>query len=426
MHFPDMFGALGRSLAIRDYRLFVIGNLTSNIGLWTQRVALGWLTWELTHSTGWLGAVAFAEAAPLLLFSLIAGAVIDRVDYFKLLRITQALSLLYAVAMAVLTLAGLMNIWILFSIVLIRGAVVSFNRPSRMTVIFSLVGRDLLSSAVALNSVIFNISRFIGPAVGGALIVVFGVGWTFAVCAGLFFIFTLTLHMISTRVASPPVREHRSMMVEMADGLRYTLNHRGICVQMAILFVIGFFGKPITDLLPGFVGKVFERGPDGLAILTGIYGLGAMAGAFWMISRDKGVKGLTTLSIVAILMVAFGLLMFVATDNFWLACPFTAVIGFAFIVQNIANQTLIQMSSEPAMRGRVISIHALVQHFVPAVGALIMGFIADQFGLRGPVAFGAVICVILWLWLWRQRKTLSALLERDQSADEHTAATPRH
>lgn len=423
MRIAGSFATLGRSLAIRDYRLFVIGNLTSNIGLWTQRIALGWLTWELTHSTAWLGAIAMAEAGPLLIFSLLAGTIIDRVDYFKLLRITQSLSLLYAIVMTVLTLGGWMNIWLLFSIVLVRGAVVSFNRPSRMTVIFSLVGRDMLTSAVALNSVIFNISRFVGPAIGGALIVAAGVGWTFAVAAGMFFVFTLMLHLISARVAAPPVRERRSILVETLEGLRYTLSHRGILIQMAILLMLGILAKPITDLFPGFVGRVFARGPEGLAILTGIYGLGAMAGAFWMISRDKGVKGLTAISINAILVVAIGLGLFVATSNFWIACPFVAVVGFAFIVQNIANQTLIQMSSAPAMRGRVISIHALVQHVVPAAGALIIGFIADRIGLRLPVAAGAILCIAVWIWLWRQRAALAALLETEQAVGEATPVT---
>ena len=424
MKFPGNFGTLGRSLAIRDYRLFVIGNLTSNVGLWTQRVALGWLTWELTHSTAWLGAIAIAEAGPLVIFSLLAGTIIDRVDYFKLLRITQSLSLLYAVAMTVLTLAGWMDIWLLFFIVVLRGVVVAFNRPSRMTVIFSLVGRDMLTSAVAVNSVIFNISRFIGPAVGGAMIIAAGVGWTFAVCAGLFFVFTVTLHMIGTRIASPPARAHHSIITETVEGLRYTLRHRGILIQMAILLMIGILAKPFTDLLPGFVGQVFQRGPEGLALLTGIYGVGAMAGAFWMVSRDKGLKGLTGLSINAILAVACGLVLFLSMPNFWLACPFVAVIGFAFIVQNIANQTLIQMSSEAAMRGRVISIHALVQHCVPAFGALIIGFIGDHVGLRLPVMVGALLCFGLWFWLWRQRESLAALLESTPATEADPTALP--
>lgn len=422
MKFSGSFGALGRTLAIRDYRLFVIGNLTSNVGLWTQRVALGWLTWELTHSTAWLGSIAIAESAPLLVFSLIAGTVIDRVDYFKLLRCTQSLSLAYAVVMAALTLSGLMNIWLLFFIVLVRGSVVAFNRPSRTTVLYSLVGRDMLASAVALNSVIFNVSRFVGPAVGGGLIVVAGVGWTFAAAAALFFVFTMTLHMISTRIASPPARERSSMIVEMVAGLRYMLQHRGISIQMAILVVTGFLAKPLSDLLPGFVGEVFNRGPEGLAILISFYGIGAMAGAFWMISRDKGVTGLTAISISGILVVAIGLVLFVAATNFWLACPFMAIVGFAFIVQNIANQTLVQMSAEPAMRGRVISNFSLIQHMIPSLGALIMGIIADYIGLQLPVAIGAALCIGLWYWVWRQREALAALLEGTPPAEPEAVA----
>lgn len=416
MKIPGFFGALGRSLAIRDYRLFVIGNLTSNIGLWAQRIALGWLTWELTESAAWLGAIAIAESAPLLIFSVIAGTVIDRVDYFKLLRFTQSMSLVYAVTMATLTLLGLMDIWLLLALVLVRGSVVAFNRPSRMTVIFSLVPRDMVAAAVALNSLIFNLSRFVGPAVGGALIAAAGVGWTFAAAAGTFLVFTLTLHLISTRVASPPAREKRSMLTETKEGLRYTLHHRGIRIQMAILFVTGLLSKPLNDLLPGFAGDVFNRGPQGLAILTSVYGGGAMVGALWMASRDKGVVGLTSISISGILTVAVSILMFAATPNFWVAAPFLAIIGFASIVQNVANQTLIQMSAEPAMRGRVIGNFGLVQHFIPSVGALIMGVIAEYFGLRAPILVGAALCFILWFWVWRQRESLTETLEGPQHA----------
>lgn len=411
MHIPGGFGALRRTFAIRDYRLFVIGNLTSNIGLWTQRVALLWLTWDLTHSTGWLGAMAIIESTPMLVLALIAGTVVDRVDYFKLLRFTQSMSLVYAVAMAVLTLGGWMNIWILSAIVLLRGTVTAFNRPSRMTVIFSLVGRDMLPSAVALNSVIFNVSRFIGPAVGGGMIVVAGVGWTFAAAAALFFVFTVTLSLISTRVAPPPEREHRSIVVEMVEGLKYMLDHPGIRAQMAMLVIIGLFAKPLSDLLPGFVGAVFARGPEGLAYLTSAYGAGAMIGAFYMASRDKGVTGLTGITIGGVLAIGLGTLLFAATTYFLVACICIFVIGFAAILQNVANQTLIQSASDPTMRGRVISNHGLVQHCAPSIGALAIGGVAEHVGLRSPVAVAAVICMVLWIWVWRQRRALVRVLE---------------
>lgn len=411
MKIPGGFGALRRTFAIRDYRLFVIGNLTSNIGLWTQRVALLWLTWELTRSAAWLGAIAIIESAPMFFFALIAGTVVDRVDYFKLLRITQSMSLVYAVAMAVLTLGGWMNIWLLVAIVIVRGTVTAFNRPSRMTVIFSLVGRDMLPSAVALNSIIFNVSRFIGPAVGGSVIVLAGIGWTFAAAAGLFFVFTLMLHLISTRVAPPPAREKRSIAAETMEGLKYMLVHPGIRIQMLLLVMIGFLAKPLSDLLPGFVSDVFGRGPEGLAIFTSSYGAGAMIGAFYMASRDKGVSGLTVISICGVLLIGLGTLLFVATPIFLVGCVAIFIIGLAAIMQNVANQTLIQSASDPVMRGRVISNHGLVQHCAPSIGALIMGTIAEHAGLRLPLAVGAAVCVLFWIWAWQQRRALMRALE---------------
>ena len=137
MKVPGGLSALQRTFAIRNYRLYIVGNMTSNVGLWVQRVAIGWLTWELTKSTAWLGGIAMAESAPTIAFGIIAGTVVDRVDYFKLLRITQACSLAYSIAMAAFTFAGLMNIWLLLALTFARGSIIAFNRPSRMTVVRS-------------------------------------------------------------------------------------------------------------------------------------------------------------------------------------------------------------------------------------------------------------------------------------------------
>jgi MFS family permease len=416
MKVPGGLLALRRSFAIRDYRLFVIGNLISNVGLWTQRVALGWLTWELTHSTAWLGGIAIAESIPTFVFALLAGTIVDRVDYFKLLRITQSLSLAYAVVMAGLVLFDWINIWLLVAVVVVRGSVTAFNRPSRMTVIFSMVGRDLLVSAVAINSIIFNVSRFIGPAIGGGLIVYIGIGWTFAATAAMFFVFTITLMLIKTPITGQPEREQRSILAETIDGLRYMFVHPGIRMMMLMLMVLGFLGKPITDLLPGFVGQVFDRGPDGLALLLSANGAGAMIGASWMASRGGGVKGLTLVSITGILIVSFGLLGFVMVPVFWMSLPLIGLIGFAFILQNVANQTLLQSAADPGMRGRVISNYGLFHQGLPAIGTLSIGAIAETTGLRLPVAVAASLCLVLWLWSFIRRRVLISTLENDPDA----------
>jgi predicted MFS family arabinose efflux permease len=173
------------------------------------------------------------------------------------------------------------------------------------------------------------------------------------------------------------------------------------------------FAKPVTDLLPGFAAQVFGRGPHGLALLLSAHGLGAMAGGVWLAGRDKGLIGMTAVTIRNILFMSLGLVIFTATDVFWIACPIVAWIGFTFIVQGVTNQTLIQSAVAPEFRGRVISTYGLIAQGVPSIGSMAMGIIAEHFGLRWPVAAGAVLCLLLWYYAWQGRKPLAAALEMD-------------
>jgi predicted MFS family arabinose efflux permease len=270
-----------------------------------------------------------------------------------------------------------------------------------------------------MNSMIFNTSRFIGPAIGGAIIVAGGAAWTFAMGAALFFVFTLSLRAMDVTPVKPE-RRQSSMVSDSLEGVRYILSHVGIRTQLSLLVVTSIFAKPVTDLLPGFAAQVFQRGPEGLALLLSFHGLGAMAGGLWLASRGKGLSGMTAMSIRNILLISIGLLLFSSTDVFWIACPLLAWIGYTFIVQGVSNQTLIQSAVDPALRGRVISIYGLVAQGVPAIGSLLMGGAAEHFGLRPPIAVGAMICLALWAWAWKERKPLAAILEADPV---HAAAT---
>jgi MFS family permease len=421
MKVPGGWLALKRSLAIRDYRLFTFGNLMSNIGLWAQRVALGWLTWELTHSTAWLGAIAVAESVPTLALGLIAGSIVDRTNYLKLLRVTQALSLSYSLLMTVLVLGGWINIWFLLVLVLIRGGLGAFNRPSRMTVIFALVGRDLLTSAVTINSIIFNLSRFIGPAVGGWIIAAAGIGWAYAAAAAMFASFTLILALIKTEFAAPPKRAETTLAADTLEGLRYMIHHPGIGVMMTVLVVVAFLVKPLPDLLPGFVGQVFAMGPGGLAALMSANGVGAMIAASWLASRGGGIAGLTRVNLFGIAIACAAALGFAQVSAFWMALVLIGVIGFAFILQNVSNQTLLQAAADPSMRGRVISNYGLVNQGVPALGTLVIGAIAEHTGLSTPVAVGAVLGIGAWAWAWSRRRRLVSALEVAPPAEAKTS-----
>lgn len=414
-----------RTFSSANYRYYVIGNWASTLGLWVQRVAIGWVTWELTHSTAWLGAMAFAESGPSILFALFAGTLIDRIDYLRLLRITQFCTMLYSISLALCTFTDLMTVWVMFGLTIIRGIIVAFSRPSRMTVVYNLVGRELLPSALGMNSMIFNTSRFIGPAIGGALLVAVGSAWTFTLGAALFGVFSICLRLIHFPPADtstePP--KHRSMLTETWEGLQYIAQHPGIRPQLMLLVVTAVFAKPLTDLLPGFAAEVFDTGPHGLALLLSFHGVGAMMGSLWLASRG-GLKGLTAITLITIILMSVGLLGFVATDIFWLACALSGFLGFAFITQSVSNQTLIQSAVDPALRGRVISIYGMIAQGVPSLGAFMMGIAAEHFGLRWPVGVGAALCLAVGVRGWFLRRQLADALETDEGVPKKSVERP--
>lgn len=180
------FGAIKRSLRNYNYRTFVTGSVLSNIGTWVQRVAIGWLAWELTHSGFWLGVVAFSDLFPIVLLAPFAGALTDRADQMVMLKIAQSCQMLQATLLAVFTVTGLITIHILVLFTFLGGVIVSFNQPARLTVVPLLVDREDLSAAIGLNSFIFNVARFIGPAIAGIAIAAEGAWLAMAINAATF------------------------------------------------------------------------------------------------------------------------------------------------------------------------------------------------------------------------------------------------
>ena len=415
------FGALKTTFALPNYRLYVVGNLSATTGLWVQKVAIGWLTWELTHSAAWLGIIVVAESIPTLILGLFAGAVVDRMDTLKLLRIAQALSLSYSVVMAIASFAGLLDIWMLLGMTIFRGCIMAFSRPSRMTLVFSLVGRDLLASALAANSMIFNISRFIGPALGGLIISFGGDRWgtafAFSTTACMLAVMTTVLSLMRFPFTPPRESARRSSVIsETWDGIRYVATQPTIRVQLFMLVGTSLFAKPVIDLFPGFAAQVFSEGAHGLGILLSMHGLGAMLGGLWLASRSKGMRGLTNITIVNILFMAVALFLFIATDIFVIGVVSAMLAGGAFIIMSVANQTLIQAAVDPDLRGRVVSVYGMIAQDLPGIGTMIMGALAVHLGLRLPIAVGAVLCLVLWYWAQHQRAWLVSAVENEQTA----------
>jgi MFS family permease len=408
------FAAIRRALAHRNFGIFTLGNMVSHVGTWVQRLAIGWLAWELTESGAWLGAVAFADLFPTVLLAPLTGAVADRVDRKNLMITTQLLMLVQAALLAWLTLAGVITIAWLIALAVMGGAVTSFNQPARLAIVPSLVPREDLASAIGINSLIFNLARFVGPMISGVLIALYGAGAAFAVNSATYLGFVLALAMIrlDPRARGPANRVKGDISSEIGDGYRYAAHHPGIGPMLIILTFVSILGRPYIELLPGFAGEVFRVDATGLAWLTSAVGLGAMLGGFWLAQRGA-VVGLTSVAISAVAIMSSALIAFAATDIYWVALPALTVSGFGMIIIGVGEQTLIQNAVDPDMRGRVMGLYGMIGRGAPAIGALIMGVAASFLGFQWPVAGGAALLLLTWWWAHRRRRALAHALETE-------------
>jgi len=410
---PSGVGVLRSALANRNYRRYAIGNIFSHFGTWVQRVAMGWLAWKLTHSGAWLGMIAFADLAPTVVLAPFAGAIADRIDRLAGIRVTQTLALVQALLLAALTFGGLTTIHWLLGLAFARGVIMAFNQPLRFAVVPSLVERRDLTSAIAINSMSFNIARIAGPGLAGVIVALWGEAAAFAFNALSFLIFIAVLYVIDLGPIPAQVpRPVRALPREILDGMRYCVRTPGIAQIFLLLTVVALFGRAFTELLPGFSDAVFGRGVDGLAMLHSAAGAGALLGSF-SLARRGGVPGLTRLVAWVVFVLGLALLAFTATNVFWLAVPCVALTGFAMVIIGVGEQTLLQNAVDGTIRGRVMSIYGMISRGGPAVGALVMGWASSWVGLRWPVAVGALLCLATWLWALARIGPMSAALEGD-------------
>jgi MFS family permease len=403
------FAAIARALRNPNYGAYTAGSGASLIGTWMQRVAVGWLAWELTGSGAWLGAIAFADLFPTILVGPLAGVLADRWDRLKVIRVAQVLALLQSLALFALTATGTITIGLLLALTLFLGIVAGMNQPARMALIPSLVPREDLSAAVAINSILFNAARFIGPAAAGAMIVTGGTASAFAVNAVTFAVFLLTLARVRLPAAPRPART-AGVLEEMAAGMRYVAGHPGMGPMLLLLLATCLFVRPVVELLPGFAADVFGTGADGLALLTSTVGAGAVLGGLWLAGRGD-TDGLTRIALANTALLALAILIFVATDSLWVAVPALLAAGGGMVVAGVGAQTLIQLSIQGSMRGRVMSLYGLIFRAGPALGALAIGIVSEETGLRWPVAAGTLLTLAACLLAWSRRERMAAALE---------------
>ncbi|HEX5318954.1 MAG TPA: MFS transporter [Stellaceae bacterium] len=400
---------ISRAFSHRNYRIYTSGNGVSLIGTWLQRVAVGWLTWTLTHSGTWLGLVSLADFLPVLFLSPLAGVLADRHNRLATIRVTQLIGCAQATVLAILVAAGWITVEVLFSLVLALGVANAIAQPSRLALIPTLVSREALASAVAINSIVFNLARFIGPAVAGILIARFSVAAAFAANAVSYLAFQVAILRMRDLPELPPVGRQNALRASL-DAYLYAGRHAGIG-PMLLLFIVTTIGtRGFVELFPGFADGVFHRGPEGLAMLTSTVGIGAIFGGLWMLMRPA-LTGLTALVMVATLSMSLAVLAFTASDRFYLALPCVFIAGAAMTITGTGAQTLIQAAVDSRMRGRVMALYGMIFRAGPAVGAVLMGTLSEHFGLRLPLAVGAAVSCAMWIAARLKQRQIAGSLE---------------
>lgn len=413
--FPGGIGNAGLAFAHRNYRIYTAGNAVSLIGTWMQRLAVGWLAWTLTHSGAWLGILSMAEFFPVVFLSPLAGALADRRDRVGIIRVTQIAGGVEAVLLAALVSSGTITIWLLFALTFSLGLFNAFAQPARLALIPTLVDRPALASALAINAIIFNSARFVGPAVAGVVIAKIGVAAAFAANAASYLVFLAAIAYLREMPAAP-VMPRQTVLRASAEAYLYASRHPGIA-SILLLFTVTTIGtRGFIQLFPGFAGQVFERGPEGLSMLTSTVGLGAICGGAWLLLRP-GIAGLTNVVLANTMLISLAILGFTATGNFALALACVFIAGAAMTVTGIGAQTLIQAAVESGMRGRVMALYGMVFRAGPALGAVVMGAFSERFGLRLPLAVGAALSCGFCAFIWLKQRRIAETLEREPAAE---------
>lgn len=405
------FSSVAAALRQRNFGIYMAGSSVGLVGLWVQRVAIGWLTWQLTHSGTWLGIVAFADLFPTMLITPIAGALADRLDRRMMSLISQALAMVQAFALALLTFAGLIDIWSLLALTLFLGVVYAFNTAARLALVPNLLEPRYVPSAIAIDSAVFNIARFLGPAIAGAIIVAWGVGPAFLFNALTFVCFLVALFRIRVIRQETSGKQTGGLVSQTLDGVRYARGHPGIGPMLILILAMAVGVKPFLELLPGFADAVFDRGAQGLAHLTAVAGLGAFTAALWLAQRGTAV-GLTVVAINGLVLGGVAILAFTATDNFAVGLVAAYFAGASVALSGTGTQTLMQNVVDGAMRGRVMSLYGMIYRGAPAFGALIMGTASEVVGLQASVAGGGLLCLLVSVWMYRHRAAMTPALER--------------
>jgi len=390
----------------RNFRLFWFGQMISLTGSYMQSIGQTWLVLELTHSAFQLGLVGALQALPVLLFALVGGVLADRWPKRRVLLCTQAAAMIQALLLWALIATGTVQLWHVYVLALLLGLTNCLGRPTGQAFVVELVGRADLPNAVALNSSLSNLTRIVGPGLGGVIIAVSGVASLFllnalsfiAVLVGLALINSRALHAQAPRHTNAGARQ--TTWQSLREGVDYVRNTPAVSLVILVVGLVLLFGSNFNVVLPFFATGVLHAGATGFGFLSGASGVGSLIASLWLAWRNQK----PTIRRVLIGMVVFGVLeaMFAVSRLYPLSLALIASVGGAEIIFTTLAVTMLQTVAPDHLRGRVMSVAILFFDGSLPLGYLLMGWLAVRYGAPSALLTGALLSLLVvgggWLW----------------------------
>jgi len=381
------------SLRHTNFRLFWFGQMISLSGTWVQTIAQGWLVLELTNSAFLLGMINAIAALPIMLFSLIGGVVADRFNKKRILLTTQIFSMILAFCLGILVSLKVAHFWNIAIVVAFLGLVNAFDVPTRQSFVVEMVGRDDLNNAIALNSLLFNAARIIGPVIAGFLVGFLGIASCFYVNGISFLAVIVALIFIKGDFKAKDLSD-RTMVEGVKDGAKYILLHKNVRSLVIITAITSIFGMANVVLMPIFARDILKVGITGFSFLMASIGIGAILGAVTMARFSHYDKKHIFIKSGTIVL-ALSLILFSLSKNYLFSIVMLLGAGWGIITQSATINTLLQLETPDELRGRVMSFFTLMFLGMTPVGSLQAGVFAHWFGAPLALLFSGSVCLLL-------------------------------
>lgn len=399
-----------RSLQHRNYRLFFSGQTISLIGTWMQRIALSWLVYRMTGSEVLLGVVGFVAQIPSFLLAPVAGVLIDRWSRYRVLLVTQVISMIQAGILAWLSLTGTLEIWHIIVLSLVLGCINAFDMPARHSFVIDMVeNKDDMGNAIALNSMMFNGARLIGPSVAGVVLATTGEGVCFLINA-LSYIFII-ISLLAMRVpAIGEKKKETKIFSELKEGFAYAFGFPPIKSIILLLGLVSLMGASYQVLMPVYAKDILHGDSHTFGFLMGAAGAGALLGAVYLASRESVMK-LGRLIPAATALLSVGLVALAFNSSFLVSMFLMFFTGLGMMAQAAASNTIIQTITDDDKRGRVMSLYTMALMGAAPFGSLLAGWMAKLLGTPWTIFIGGAVCLIGALVFYKRLPTLKKIVQ---------------